>query len=73
MLSNRSRPCPAGITRAVATRPRVLEKQIAQLEHGTRGFAFGSGLERLTMLRYGIDDLRLFFEGDLRFLKQFNR
>ena len=36
------------------------------------GFAFGSGLERLTMLRYGIDDLRLFFEGDLRFLSQFN-
>ncbi len=36
------------------------------------GFAFGSGLERLTMLRYGVDDLRVFFEGDLRFLKQFN-
>ncbi len=36
------------------------------------GFAFGSGLERLTMLRYGVDDLRLFFEGDLRFLAQFN-
>jgi len=36
------------------------------------GFAFGSGLERLTMLRYGVDDLRQFFEGDLRFLKQFN-
>lgn len=36
------------------------------------GFAFGSGLERLTMLRYGIDDLRLFFEGALRFLRQFN-
>jgi phenylalanyl-tRNA synthetase alpha chain len=35
------------------------------------GFAFGSGLERLTMLRYGIDDLRLFFNGDLRFLEQF--
>jgi phenylalanyl-tRNA synthetase alpha chain len=35
------------------------------------GFAFGSGLERLTMLRYGIADLRLFFEGDLRFLRQF--
>src|SRR6267142_237622 len=35
------------------------------------GFAFGSGLERLTMLRYGVDDLRLFFENDLRFLKQF--
>ncbi|MBS1107880.1 MAG: phenylalanine--tRNA ligase subunit alpha, partial [Deltaproteobacteria bacterium] len=36
------------------------------------GFAFGSGIERLAMLRYGIDDLRIFFEGDLRFLKQFN-
>jgi phenylalanyl-tRNA synthetase alpha chain len=35
------------------------------------GFAFGSGLERMTMLRYGIGDLRLFFENDLRFLKQF--
>lgn len=36
------------------------------------GFAFGLGVERLTMLRYGINDLRLFFENDLRFLKQFN-
>jgi len=36
------------------------------------GFAFGSGLERLTMLRYGIEDLRLFFDGDLRFLEQFS-
>jgi phenylalanyl-tRNA synthetase alpha chain len=36
------------------------------------GFAFGTGLERLAMLRYGVDDLRLFFEGDLRFLAQFN-
>jgi phenylalanyl-tRNA synthetase alpha chain len=35
------------------------------------GFAFGSGLERLAMLRYGIDDLRVFFENDLRFLQQF--
>ena len=37
----------------------------------TIGFAFGSGLERLAMLRYGVDDLRLFFEGNLRFLHQF--
>ncbi|MEN9560052.1 MAG: phenylalanyl-tRNA synthetase alpha chain [Pseudomonadota bacterium] len=37
----------------------------------TTGFAFGSGIERLTMLRYGIGDLRLFYEGDLRFLSQF--
>jgi phenylalanyl-tRNA synthetase alpha chain len=36
-----------------------------------QGFAFGMGLDRLTMLRYGVDDLRLFFTNDLRFLKQF--
>jgi len=36
-----------------------------------QGFAFGMGLDRLTMLRYGVNDLRLFFENDLRFLKQF--
>ncbi|GAB1234727.1 phenylalanine--tRNA ligase subunit alpha [Ferrigenium sp. UT5] len=36
------------------------------------GFAFGMGVERLAMLRYGVIDLRLFFEGDLQFLKQFN-
>lgn len=35
------------------------------------GFAFGMGIERITMLRYGINDLRLFSENDLRFLKQF--
>ena len=36
------------------------------------GFAFGMGPDRLAMLRYGVDDLRLFFENDLRFLSQFN-
>jgi phenylalanyl-tRNA synthetase alpha chain len=36
------------------------------------GFAFGMGIERITMLRYQIDDLRMFFENDLRFLRQFN-
>ena len=36
-----------------------------------RGFAFGLGVERLTMLRYGVNDLRLFFNNDLRFLQQF--
>ncbi len=35
------------------------------------GFAFGLGVERIAMLKYGIDDLRLFFENDLRFLRQF--
>ena len=37
-----------------------------------QGFAFGLGPDRLTMLRYGVDDLRLSFENDLRFLRQFN-
>jgi phenylalanyl-tRNA synthetase alpha chain len=37
-----------------------------------RGFAFGLGLSRLVMLRYGIDDVRLFLSGDLRFLEQFS-
>ncbi len=36
------------------------------------GFAFGLGVERLAMLRYGVADLRQFYEGDIRFLKQFN-
>jgi phenylalanyl-tRNA synthetase alpha chain len=35
------------------------------------GFAFGLGIERIAMLKYGIDDIRLFFENDLRFLSQF--
>ena len=36
------------------------------------GFAFGMGLQRVVMLRYGIDDIRLFMGGDLRFLSQFD-
>lgn len=35
------------------------------------GFAFGLGIERIAMLKFGIDDLRLFFENDIRFLRQF--
>ena len=35
------------------------------------GFAFGLGVERIAMLKYGIDDLRLFFENDQRFISQF--
>ena len=35
------------------------------------GYAFGMGIERLAMLRYGVNDLRLFFDSDLRFLRQF--
>ena len=36
------------------------------------GYAFGLGVERLAMLRYGVSDLRQFFDNDLRFLRQFN-
>jgi len=36
-----------------------------------QGFAFGMGIERIAMLKYGIDDLRLFYDGDLRFVEQF--
>jgi phenylalanyl-tRNA synthetase alpha chain len=50
--------------------PQVIRNMGLDPEHWI-GFAFGSGIDRLTMLRYGIDDLRLFFDGDLRFLKQF--
>ena len=35
------------------------------------GFAFGMGIERIAMLKYGIDDIRKFFDNDLRFLRQF--
>jgi phenylalanyl-tRNA synthetase alpha chain len=35
------------------------------------GFAFGLGIDRVAMIRYGIDDIRLFYENDLRFLEQF--
>lgn len=51
--------------------PNVLKHVDIDSEQYT-GFAFGLGVERLTMLRYGVNDLRLFFENDLRFLKQFN-
>lgn len=50
--------------------PRVLEMSGVDTER-YQGFAFGMGVERLAMLRYGIGDLRLNFENDLRFLTQF--
>ncbi len=51
--------------------PNVLKAVGIDSEKYT-GFAFGMGVERLAMLRYGVNDLRLFFENDLQFLKQFN-
>lgn len=51
--------------------PKVLEASGVDAERYS-GFAFGMGVERLAMLRYGVNDLRLFFENDLKFLRQFN-
>jgi phenylalanyl-tRNA synthetase alpha chain len=50
--------------------PNVLSAAGIDSEHW-QGYAFGMGIDRLAMLRYGVDDLRLFFENDLQFLKQF--
>lgn len=51
--------------------PKVFEASGIDTEKYS-GFAFGLGVERLAMLRYGVNDLRMFFENDLRFLQQFN-
>jgi phenylalanyl-tRNA synthetase alpha chain len=50
--------------------PRVLQNVGYDPEQVT-GWAFGMGIERIAMLKYGVDDIRLFFENDLRFLRQF--
>jgi phenylalanyl-tRNA synthetase alpha chain len=50
--------------------PRILQSMGYDTEEVT-GWAFGMGIERVAMLRYGIDDIRLFYENDLRFLSQF--
>jgi phenylalanyl-tRNA synthetase alpha chain len=50
--------------------PKVFEMSGYQPDEYT-GFAFGMGVERMTMLKYSIDDIRLFYENDLRFLRQF--
>lgn len=51
--------------------PRVLQMSNIDSEK-YNGFAFGMGVERLAMLRYGVSDLRTYFENDMRFLRQFN-
>jgi phenylalanyl-tRNA synthetase alpha chain len=50
--------------------PRVLANVGYDTEAFT-GWAFGMGIERIAMLKYGVDDIRLFYENDLRFLAQF--
>jgi phenylalanyl-tRNA synthetase alpha chain len=51
--------------------PEVL-KHVGYDSEEVSGFAFGMGIERIAMLRHGIDDLRAFYDNDMRFLKQFN-
>lgn len=55
---------------AGSVNPRVFEA-VGYPPEEVQGFAFGMGVERICMLKYGINDIRLFFENDLRFLKQF--
>ena len=50
--------------------PNVL-RAVGYDPEAVQGFAFGLGIERIAMLRYGLDDLRLFYDNDLRFLGQF--
>jgi phenylalanyl-tRNA synthetase alpha chain len=50
--------------------PKVFEAVKYDTEKYT-GFAFGMGIERIAMLRYGINDIRLLFNSDIRFLRQF--
>ncbi len=50
--------------------PNVL-KAVGYDPKEIQGFAFGLGLERLAMIKYKIDDIRLFYSGDLRFINQF--
>jgi len=52
--------------------PNVLESSKIDSKNYT-GFAFGMGIERITMLKYGVKDLRMYFENDVRFLHQFSR
>ena len=47
-------------------------KAVGYDKHDVTGFAFGMGVSRMAMLRYGVADLRLFYESDLRFLRQFS-
>ena len=50
--------------------PKVF-KNVGYDPEKVTGFAFGMGVERIAILKYGVTDIRLFFENDLRFLKQF--
>ena len=58
------------LARKIIVEAEKLAQQIDDPEEFS-GFAFGLGIERIAMLKYGIDDIRLFYENDLRFLNQF--
>ena len=52
-------------------RPQRARSGSASTPRSTSGFAFGFGLERIAMIRYGIDEIKTFFDGDVRFLAQY--
>ena len=59
-----------GLQRCGMVHPHVLKVGGLDTEKYT-GFAFGMGVERAAMLKYGVDDIRLFYENDMRFINQF--
>ena len=69
-IDKAGRPAWLELAGAGMVDPNVLEAGGIDSERYT-GFAFGCGLDRIAMIRFGVPDLRLFFEGDLRFLEQF--
>ena len=68
-----ARTCPDRLSNSETLLPQAAEtlRELGLNFGDVQGIAFGMGPDRLTMLRYGVNDLRLFFEGDLRFLGQF--
>ena len=70
--STKNSRCPRGVAGSGQVHPNVVRNMGLDPERFI-GFAFGMGPDRLTMLRYGVNDLRLFFDGDIRFLSQFNK
>ena len=62
---------PSAFSAIVVYAQEMMPHRIGMVSGLFFGFAFGMGPDRLTMLRYGVNDLRLFFDGDIRFLSQF--
>lgn len=66
-----SNPATQGPTRVEAHGAASLDRRRRRRPEGSQGFAFGTGVDRLAMLKYGMDDLRAFFDGDNRWLQHY--